>query len=226
MTRIAAAAPAALALTLAGPARTNPGWPDGFVARLEAMARLESLNGELLSNPSATATLQKFCDRHGARPGLKVKAVRLPGPEKSADADVRRDLTVGPGAAVRYRRVALTCGDTVLSEADNWYRPDRLTPEMNRLLEETETPFGVAAAPLAYRRVTLSAELLYRPLPEGWEDQPPEVNAAPLDLPEEILRHRAVLIGRDGAPISLVVETYSSNLLQLRIGAPQPSSAP
>jgi hypothetical protein len=97
---------------------------------------------------------------------------------------------------------------------------------MNRLLDETETPFGVAAAPLAYRRVTLSAEVLARPLPEGWEAQPPEANAAPFDLPQEILRHRAVLIGQDGVPISLVVETYSSNLLRLRIGAPQPSSAP
>lgn len=220
--RIAAAAPAALALTLAGPARTNPGWPDGFVTRLEAMARLESLNGELLSHPSATATLQAFCDRHGAQPGLKIKAKRIPAAEKPADEAVRRDLAVGPDAKVRYRRVTLTCGDTVLSEADNWYRPDRLTPEMNRLLDETETPFGVAAAPLAYRRVTLSAELLARPLPDGWEDQPPEANAAPLTLPAQILRHRAVLIGRDGAPISLVVETYSANLLQPRIGAPHP----
>jgi hypothetical protein len=220
MMRIAAAAPAALALTLAGPARTDTGWPDGFVARLEAMARLESLNAELLSHPSATATLQAFCDRHGARPGLKVRARRIPGAEKPADTEVRRDLAVGPDAQVRYRRVALTCGDTILSEADNWYRPERLTAEMNRLLDETETPFGVAAAPLAYRRVTLSAQLLARPLPEGWEDQPPEANAAPLALPEQILRHRAVLIGQDGAPISLVVETYSANLLRPRIGAP------
>jgi hypothetical protein len=219
MMRIAAA-PAALALTLAGPARANPDWPDGFVARLQAMARLESLNAELLSHPSATATLQAFCDRHGARPGLKVAARRLPGVDKPAGPDVRRDLQAGPDTALRYRRVALTCGEVVLSQADNWYRPDRLTPEMNRLLDETETPFGVAAAPLAYRRVTLSAELLFRPLPEGWEEQPPEANAAPVATPPEVLRHRAVLIGQDGVPISLVVETYSSSLLAPRIGAP------
>ena len=219
--RIAAAAPAALALVLAGPARANPGWPEGFVVRLEAMARLESLNAELLSHPSATATLQRFCDRHGAVPGLKIVARRIPGADKPASPDIRRDLMVSPDTPLRYRHVALTCGETVLSQADNWYRPERLTPEMNRLLDETETPFGVAAAPLAYRRVTLSAELLARPLPEGWEDQAPEANAAPLTLPDEVLRHRAILVGQDGGPISLVVETYSANLLSPRIGAPQ-----
>jgi hypothetical protein len=221
MMRIAAAAPAALALTLAGPAQASPDWPDGFVVRLEAMARLESLNAELLSHPSATATLQRFCDRHGGQPGLKVVARRIAGADKPASPNVRRELMVDPDTPLRYRHVALTCGETVLSQADNWYRPERLTPEMNRLLDETETPFGVAAAPLAYRRVTLSAELLAHPLPEGWENQPPEANATPLILPDDILRHRAILIGQDGAPISLVVETYSASLLSPRIGAPQ-----
>jgi len=217
-----AAAPAALALALAGPVRAHPAWPEGFVVRLEAMARLQSLNAELLSHPSATATLQAFCDRHGAHPGLKVMARRLPEPDKAAGPEVRRDLQVGPQTPLRYRRVALTCGEVVLSQADNWYRPDRLTTEMNRLLDETQTPFGVAVAPLAYRRVTLSASLLAHPLPEGWENQPPEANASPLTLPADVLQHRAVLIGADGAPISLVVETYSASLLAPMIGASTP----
>jgi hypothetical protein len=213
--RVAAAAPAALALTLAAPVRAHPSWPDGFVARLEAQALLQGLNADLLSHDSATATLQRFCDQHGGRPGLKIAARRMPGPDKPAGEAERRDLQAGPETPLRYRRVALTCGEAILSRADNWYRPDRLTPEMNRLLEETDTPFGVAAAPLAYRRRTLSATVLAHPLPEGWERQPPQANATPWTPPAQILEHRALLTTPDGAPLSLVVETYSATLLAL-----------
>ena len=36
---------------------------------------------------------------------------------------------IGPDEPVAYRHVRLRCGDHVLSEADNWYVPSRLTPE-------------------------------------------------------------------------------------------------
>jgi hypothetical protein len=65
--------------------------------------------------------------------------------------------------------VRLTCGDRVLSEADNWYVPARLTPEMNRVLDTTDTAFGRAVQPLNFRRRTLSAKLLWSLLPPGWE---------------------------------------------------------
>jgi hypothetical protein len=197
-------------------------WPDGYVARLAALARLESLNAELLSHDSATAVLQRFCDTHGAPPGLKIRAHLEPGPAKPADAGVRRDLQAGPDTPLRYRRVALACGDVVLSRADNWYRPDRLSEEMNRRLETTDTPFGVVVAPLNFHRRTLSARLLVEPLPPGWEAQPPQANAAPLILPPQVLEHRAVLTTSDGAPFSLVVETYAEVL----IATPAPGDPP
>jgi hypothetical protein len=49
--------------------------------------------------------------------------------------------------------VQLWCGDRLLSEADNWYVPSRLTPAMNTALETTDTPFGKAVQELKpYRR--------------------------------------------------------------------------
>ena len=43
----------------------------------------------------------------------------------------------------------LKCGDHVLSEADNWYVKARLTPDMNHMLETTDTPLeGGRGAPL------------------------------------------------------------------------------
>jgi hypothetical protein len=135
------------------------------------------------------------------------------GADKPADAAVLAALKVEPGTPIRYRRVRLACGDRVLSEADNWYLPGRLTPEMNRLLDETDTPFGVVVKSLGYRRHTLSAALLFHPLPDGWDLVPPAA-ATPgrLAIPHALLQHEAVLT-TGGAPLSLVVETYTDKIL-------------
>jgi len=69
-------------------------------------------------------------------------------------------------------------------------------------------------------RRTLSAKLLWSPLPQGWDMgvAPPEVRGATLTIPHEVLEHRAVLTLPDGTPFSEVVETYTSDVLAF----PQP----
>lgn len=188
-------------------------WPDTHAARLSAVAQVQGLNAELLSRDSATATLQRWCDLHGA--GVKIVARRPAVDAKPAGEAERRDLKVSPGEAVAYRRVELACGDKVLSEADNWYLPARLTPEMNAVLNTTQTPFGVVVRPLDFRRRTLSATPLFQPLPAGWEDDTPAPDrpGAALAIPHQILQHRAVLATPDGRPFSLVVETYTDQIL-------------
>ena len=81
----------------------------------------------------------------------------------------RQLLGVNAMETIRYRRVRLICGGHVLSEADNWYVPARLTLEMNRVLDTTDTAFGRAMQSLNFRRRTLSAKLLWSPLPQDWE---------------------------------------------------------
>lgn len=162
-----------------------------------AERRLAQLNADLLSHDSATAVLQAWCDGHGGA-GVKITARRLKGQDQPADSAVRAALKAGAGEPVRHRRVQLTCGTRVLSDADNWYLPARLTPEMNRLLDETETPFGAAVRPLDFRRTTISAVTTMK------SGQPP---------PEHVLEHRAVLATPDGAPFSLVVERYRAEVL-------------
>lgn len=73
---------------------------------------------------------------------------------------------------IQYRRVQLFCGDKLLSEADNWYAPSRLMPEMNRQLNETDAPFGRVIKDLDFHQETHSATLLWSPLPDGWEVAP------------------------------------------------------
>ncbi len=188
-------------------------WPASYVGRLEAWSQLAQFNADLLSHDSATATLQAWCDLHGQ--GQRILARRIRTGLKDASPEDRKALGVGPDEPLAYRRVQLTCGDLVLSEADNWYRPSLLSPEMNRTLEETETPFGVVVRPLNFRRRTLSTTYLFRPLPGNWEEtpRPIQVYRGELAVPKDVLQHRAVLVNAEGMAFSLVIETYTDAVL-------------
>jgi chorismate-pyruvate lyase len=190
-------------------------WPDSFVARLEALALLQTLNAELLSHDSATATLEHWCDVHRLASPARIVAQRVPGAERPPSEAQRRELGATMDEPVRYRHVRLMCGTVLLSEADNWYLPERLTPEMNRLLETSDTPFGRVVQSLQFQRHTISAQLLWLPLPSGWEMHADTATPAAGELrpPAAVLQHRALLTLPDGRPISEVVETYSGNVL-------------
>jgi hypothetical protein len=212
--RLAAGVLLLLTTAIASAAEPAP-WPDDLVGRLQALALLESLNADLLAHDSATLTIERWCADHRLADPARIVAERVSDAAKPASAELREALDVKPGEPLGYRRVRLKCGDHVLSEADNWYVPARLTPEMNRALETTDTPFGKAVAALHFRRHTLSADLLWRPLPKGWEigATPVPQEAGALTIPDHVLEHRAVLSTPDGEPFSEVVETYTGEVL-------------
>lgn len=208
-----------------GDGERPPAWPNDFTARVEALALLETLNAELLSHDSATLTLDHWCDAHHLASPAKIVAVRDKAATKAATADQRLALGVTATEPIRYRRVKLTCGSHVLSEADNWYVPSRLTPDMNQQLETTDIAFGRAVQALHFQRRTLSAKLLWSPLPDGWEVKAaalPDAGAKTLQIPHEVVQHQAVLTLPDGTPFSEVVETYTEQVLAF----PQPKPAP
>lgn len=159
-----------------------PAWAqDASVAQLKA---------DLLAGNSATVTLGQWCAREKLADPPVIRALRDPVQAPASDA-VRALLKVAPDAPLGYRRVKLMCGTHVLSEADNWYVPARLTPAMNQLLQTTDTPFGTAVKALNFHRRTLDAE----------------------SAPGTVLRVRAVLLTPDETPFSLVVENYTSDLI-------------
>jgi hypothetical protein len=201
------------AVAMSGAGIAAEGWPDNFTARLEALALLQTLNADLLSHDSATLTLERWCESHQLATPAHMIAQRVSGVEPSADDELRRTLQLGPTDLIRYRRVKLFCGGVELSEADNWYVPSRLTSEMNSLLDSSDTPFGKVVGALHFQRHTISATLLWTPLPSGWEMGAalPTSHSARLEVPPKVLEHRAVLALPDGTPISAVVETYTGN---------------
>ena len=200
------------------PARAQdaPAWPDTYVARLQALALLQTLNAEVLASRSATLTLEGWCRDHRLAQQPTIVAEIVKGAVKIPTAEQRQRLQVTPQDEVKYRRVQLRCGSRILSEADNWYVPSRLTAEMNRLLETTDTPFGKAVQPLDPYRQTFAVKLLWSPLPDGWERNsitPSTPTNVALSIPDALFEHRAVLYTREHKPFSEVDEVYQRQLL-------------
>jgi chorismate-pyruvate lyase len=211
---VAAALTAALSLH----AQDAPRWPDTYVARLEALALMQTLNAEILASRSATATLENWCRTHRLADEPRIVADAVRGVDNPLTADQRERLEITDRDTVRYRRVRLRCGTRVLSEAENWYVPSRLTPEMNRLLDTTDTPFGRVVAVLEPYRRTFAVALLWEPLPDGWARDPralPPTSGGALTIPDALFEHRAILYTGAHKPFSEVHEVYQRHVLAM-----------
>lgn len=180
------------------PARADPA---EAVDRADAAGLAAALRARILAAPSATAVLEAWCAERGLAPEPRLVAQRLPAPEKPPSAEQRRRLGVGPDEPVRYRRVRLTCGTHVLSEADNWYVPSRLTSAMNAALDGTQAPFGHVVRPLGPSRRNRSLTMLWRPESGG------------LPGPGEPLFSVEAVLTAGGVPFCEVAETYTGAVL-------------
>jgi chorismate-pyruvate lyase len=144
----------------------------------------EALEADLRAGPTATAMLER-------RSGLPVRArvIATASPPGAAPREITGE---GP---IAYRRVQLVAGEAVLSDADNWYLPARLTPAMRDALAETDIPFGAVIAPLGPRRELLSMA---------------RVTEGP-----HALEVHALVRAADGTLLAEVVEHYARELLNL-----------
>ena len=202
-------------------------WPDTLLARVEARRRVRELNAALLASPSATLTLERWCADQGLATDPRIVARPIGGIETAPSSEQRRRLQVSAGEVVRHRRVELVCGAHVLSEADNWYVPGRLTRDMNHRLDTTDTPFGRVVQDLRPIRRTLAVEMRWDPLQSGRRGRAlPEAGAEAsdrlLDIPPDLFQHRALLCAAGGLPIAEVHETYTRHVL----AAPRASVRP
>ncbi len=197
----------------AAPHTWPPVWPNDRFHRVAAEALLQELRASLLSEPSATLTLEHWCAAHGIAAEPRIVAIQDPEAAAPLPPDGRALLDVGTDEPVRTRHVRLSCGNVVLSEADNWYVPSRLTPEMNRVLDTTRTPFGKAIAALGFSRATLSSRVLWSPVPADWTRHPSTADGGVLAIPDTLLENRGLLRDRSNRPLALVQEHYKSGIL-------------
>ncbi|MGH6837398.1 MAG: hypothetical protein ACREDT_01065 [Methylocella sp.] len=196
--------------------RAGAPWPDTFLARVEALALIETLNARVLgASCTVTEILDKWCADHKMASEPVVHARRIAGTEKPASPEQRQRLQVGPEEEVTYRHVELTCGGHILAEADNWYVPSRVGTEINHLLTTTDIPFGRAVLGLKPTRKNFSVENQWNPLPDGWElgplpaDRPGEA----LAMPWQLFQHRAVIYNDKHEPFSEVREIFTREVL-------------
>jgi chorismate-pyruvate lyase len=191
-------------------------WPDNCLTRLDAMNAIIDLNIRIFESNSATQVLERWCGEHQLASEPRIVAHRIDAAPKQPTAEQLKRLQVADAGELRYRRVELRCGERVLSKADNWYVPARLSAEMNRQLETTDTPFGKVVAALKPVRKVVGTKTIWSPQPEGWSCAAFDAAAAPgrfLQIPQELFQFRAVLSTADNLPFSEVNEIYQGDLL-------------
>jgi hypothetical protein len=168
--------------------------------------------------------LERWCAEHRLAAPARIVAIRAAAIDKPPTSQQRLELRVSETEPLRYRRVRLACGTVVLSEADNWYVPSRLSADMNRQLDTSDVPFGKVVQPLRFQRHTLEALLLWHPLPDGWDmGTATAAGNGVLAIPAQVLEHRAVLTLPDGTPFSEVLETYTNGIFGFIAGILQSS---
>lgn len=153
---------------------------------------LNDFERTLAANDSATAALGQWCERRRFAEPPVIRALSDPA-ASPVSAIIRQNLEISRDEPVAYRHVRLVCGERTLSVAHNWYVPSRLTPDMNRALATTDTPFGKVVAPLRFQRERLAQT-------RGAMEQCPRGT---------ILSHQARLRTAQGELISLVIECYT-----------------
>ena len=154
---------------------------------------LSQFRQTLAAQDSATAALGEWCAVRRLADPAAITATPVLDGERIVPAEVPALLALQRGQPLGYRHVRLSCGGTVLSEAHNWYARERLTADMNRMLDQTNTPFGKAVAALKFTRERLG-----------------ERKGASFGCPAgTVLSHRARLVLPGGQPLALVVECYT-----------------
>ena len=166
-----------------------------------APPRIDDFERTLALQDSATAALGQWCMAHRIADPATIRARPVPGPAPAPSKEHYVRLGIGMDEPLGYRHVQLTCGDTVLSEAHNWFVPSRLTAAMNEELAASDTPFGKVIAPLGFVRERLAS----RRGPSNFCTDPATV-----------LSQMALLRLPDGRPVSLVAECYTAANLGLR----------
>lgn len=206
--------------------QTPPNQPtplaDTLTNRLYLAVLVSRLENALLAAPSATRALEDWMAQTSLASPLRVERADEP----ATPCPAAFTPLLGQPATLHYRKIRMTCGPLVLSEAENWYRADRLDTDMQQALDTTDIPFGRAVRALEFFRQTLARESLWWPLPEknlsctqlhALRPTPDDNQTASpgntIGLPTHLFRHTALLRTRAGLPFSLVAETYTAQSL-------------
>jgi hypothetical protein len=191
--------------------RSRTGWVFPVDSTRSKVAALVSeLSEHLLHAPTATGALHTWCAARSLSAGPITVVKQSPNQPCYPDDDGLDELRPDRHERIVYRRVRLVRGPLVLSEADNWFVPDRLPPAIRELLEASDVPFGTAIAQLQPSRRTYFVG--FAEFSAAWQVGAKDSSLV-LSPAMTVLEHKAVVLDRDGRPLSVVSERYRAALL-------------
>ncbi|MBO6038322.1 MAG: hypothetical protein IJ934_03600 [Acetobacter sp.] len=226
-------------------------WKDTPLHRLVLATLINEFANRILTHHSSTATIEKWLREnqmaHCLPLHIEHKATGTEPPPCPPPL-LCKALKIDPSlsaSSLAYRKIHLLAEGRVFCIADNWYRPDILTPSMITQLETTDIPFGRVVRPLGFFRRILEHRVLWSPLPQEWQrvlfqeqNTPPEKKpektsenktfknklyereAPPLPVPHNLFEYIAILHTNNGVPFSALLETYTSEILNIPITLP------
>lgn len=192
--------------------------------RMDAILILEELHYELIRSSSATDVLEKWCSKYTiSKDTVQIKVKKVEEKKYFPNVAIKKRLKINDDNELHYRHVKLYCGKYALSEAKNWYVPNRLTPEINYSLANTIIPFGKLIKELSPRRINIEAKFFFESQFDNIikienESKPLALSNLfneEMNMPRCLFRHKALIYSDKGLPISEVHETYLRDLLML-----------
>ena len=178
--------------------------------------QLAELVNHFRVHATATEALTTWCVAHMKQRATAI-VVRVLADDEADHASYSGPLVISKSERLRYRKVQLRWGDTTVSEAENWYLPDRLPQAMCTRLLTDFAPFGEVVRDLGpdRRLVAMFSRDDFELAglgPEAAMRRPDEVEGfSPLE--SFILHIRAVMVTAAGVFIADLREHYRQELL-------------
>ena len=116
---------------------------------------IEELANHITTHQTATGALNEWCTTR-IGPNATGIIVRVLADEEANHTSYSGPLVILKGERLRYRIVQLIWGEITVSEAENWYLPDRLPLAMQTKLLTGNTPFGDVVRSLSPQRTTVA----------------------------------------------------------------------
>ena len=226
------------------PSSPFPLWKDTPLHRLVLATLINEFSNRILTHHSSTATIENWLQENHMAHALPLHIKHI-APETFPPKTHNEAIEAHPAAcppvlcaalnvtpslsdsSLAYRKIHLFAEGRVFCIADNWYRPDVLTPSMRTQLETTDIPFGRVVRPLGFFRRILEHRVLWSPLPQGWQrvlfqhyNAQQEKEAPLLPVPHNLFEYTAILHTHNGVPFSALVETYTSEILNIPFRLP------
>lgn len=175
---------------------------------------MHSLSERILRANSSTLELELWCREKGIGDGrITVRRNRTVS-RRLMDYHSLDALMDCAGDDIAYRSVQLVTARIILVDADNWYFAGRLTRDMRRELEETDSSFGRVIASLRPHRRTFMVKLCTLDELEAMREHRGScAQQTECGRLNHIFEHRALVHLPDGRPLAVVHERYRATLL-------------